>query len=89
MPLPSSSTSISRFFTALRSTSSSIKQHAAAAAQRPISDMAWRCSGSSNTELIENMFRSGLIKEPVVKQAFLKVSISPPPSREMVHEMSW
>lgn len=36
-------------------------------------DMAWRCSGSTNTELIENLFRGGLIKDPTVKDAFLKV----------------
>ena len=36
--------------------------------------MAWRCSGSSNTELIENMFRHGLITDPTVKQAFLNVT---------------
>ncbi|KAL1839264.1 hypothetical protein VTJ49DRAFT_1701 [Mycothermus thermophilus] len=35
--------------------------------------MAWRSSGTSNAELVENMVRNGLIKEPEVKEAFLKV----------------
>ena len=35
--------------------------------------MAWRCSGSTNAELIENLFRGGFIKDPTVKDAFLKV----------------
>ncbi|KAH8895914.1 protein-L-isoaspartate O-methyltransferase [Thozetella sp. PMI_491] len=35
--------------------------------------MAWRSSGSTNQELIENLWRNGLIKEPRVKAAFLKV----------------
>jgi hypothetical protein len=35
--------------------------------------MAWRCTGSTNTELIENMARSKLINDDAVKQAFLKV----------------
>jgi hypothetical protein len=36
--------------------------------------MAWRCSGTSNKELIENLSRSGLIKNEKVKQAMLGVS---------------
>lgn len=40
---------------------------------RPIFNMAWRCSGTSNTELIENMHRAHLIKSPIVKAAFLRV----------------
>lgn len=39
--------------------------------------MAWRCSGTSNTELIENLSRSGLIKNERVKQAMLGVSRLP------------
>lgn len=37
--------------------------------------MAWYCSGSSNTELIENLFKAGLIKNERVKDAMLRVSI--------------
>ncbi|KAJ5885319.1 hypothetical protein N7495_009829, partial [Penicillium taxi] len=35
--------------------------------------MAWYCSGSTNTELIENLFKSGLIKNKRVKEAMLRV----------------
>ncbi|UKZ75670.1 hypothetical protein TrVFT333_003360 [Trichoderma virens FT-333] len=35
--------------------------------------MAWRCSGSSNAGLVANMWTHGLITEPLVKEAFLKV----------------
>lgn len=42
--------------------------------------MAWYCSGSSNTELIENLFKVGLIKNERVKEAMLGVG-SLPPSR--------
>ncbi|KAG6001017.1 hypothetical protein E4U21_004774 [Claviceps maximensis] len=35
--------------------------------------MAWRCSGLSNSQLVENMWRSGLITDRRVKEAFLKV----------------
>ncbi|KAH8687287.1 protein-L-isoaspartate O-methyltransferase [Tricladium varicosporioides] len=35
--------------------------------------MAWRSSGHSNTELIENLFRNGLIKTERVRDAFMKV----------------
>lgn len=35
--------------------------------------MAWRCSGTTNTELIENLYKSNLITDPRVKEAFLKV----------------
>lgn len=38
--------------------------------------MAWQCSGTSNEGLIENMWKSKLITEPKVKEAFLKVNIS-------------
>jgi len=36
--------------------------------------MAWRCSGNTNKELIENLFRSGLIASPKVKAAMSKAS---------------
>ncbi|GAB7352093.1 hypothetical protein MBLNU459_g2593t1 [Dothideomycetes sp. NU459] len=35
--------------------------------------MAWRCSGSTNEELIQNMYRNGLIKSDRVKEAMLGV----------------
>ncbi|KAK5654246.1 hypothetical protein OQA88_7421 [Cercophora sp. LCS_1] len=35
--------------------------------------MAWRSSGATNTDLIENLWRNNLIKSPLVKSAFLKV----------------
>ncbi|KAK3503270.1 protein-L-isoaspartate O-methyltransferase-domain-containing protein [Neurospora crassa] len=36
-------------------------------------NMAWYSSGGSNAELVENLWRNGLIKEERVKEAFLKV----------------
>ncbi|CAG9939506.1 unnamed protein product [Clonostachys rosea f. rosea IK726] len=41
--------------------------------RRSISNMAWRCSGTSNSELIENLWRNQLIHDQGVKEAFLKV----------------
>ncbi|KAK9848506.1 Protein-L-isoaspartate(D-aspartate) O-methyltransferase [Penicillium brevicompactum] len=35
--------------------------------------MAWYCSGSTNTELIENLFKAGLVKDGRVKEAMLGV----------------
>ncbi|KAL2128947.1 hypothetical protein VTI74DRAFT_8430 [Chaetomium olivicolor] len=35
--------------------------------------MAWRSSGGSNRDLVENLWRNGLITHPQVKEAFLKV----------------
>lgn len=35
--------------------------------------MAWYCSGSTNTELVENLFKGGLIKNSRVKAAMLGV----------------
>ncbi|KAK0724880.1 protein-L-isoaspartate O-methyltransferase [Lasiosphaeris hirsuta] len=35
--------------------------------------MAWRSSGATNRDLIENLWRNKLITEPQVKEAFLKV----------------
>ncbi|KKA25744.1 Protein-L-isoaspartate(D-aspartate) O-methyltransferase [Rasamsonia emersonii CBS 393.64] len=36
--------------------------------------MAWFCSGSTNTELIENLYSSGLIKNERVKRAMLGIT---------------
>lgn len=43
--------------------------------------MAWYCSGSTNSELVENLFKANLIKNGRVKEAMLGVSsiVSPPP----------
>ncbi|CAF3453275.1 hypothetical protein SNK03_009357 [Fusarium graminearum] len=35
--------------------------------------MAWTCSGDTNSALIENMWKNGLITDARVKEAFLKV----------------
>lgn len=35
--------------------------------------MAWYCSGSTNTELVENLFKVDLIKNERVKEAMLGV----------------
>jgi len=35
--------------------------------------MAWRSSGSTHQELIENLYRNGLIKDERIKNAMLKV----------------
>lgn len=35
--------------------------------------MAWRCTGATNAELIENMWKNQLISDARVKEAFLKV----------------
>ncbi|KAE8348456.1 protein-L-isoaspartate O-methyltransferase [Aspergillus coremiiformis] len=35
--------------------------------------MAWYCSGSTNAELVENLFRTGLVKNERVKNAMLGV----------------
>ncbi|KAG5920617.1 hypothetical protein E4U42_006146 [Claviceps africana] len=35
--------------------------------------MAWRCSGLTNSQLVENMWRNGLITDQRAKEAFLKV----------------
>ncbi|UNI15574.1 Protein-L-isoaspartate(D-aspartate) O-methyltransferase [Purpureocillium takamizusanense] len=35
--------------------------------------MAWRCSGATNTALVDNLWRHGLISDPAVKEAFLSV----------------
>ncbi|KAM7218052.1 Protein of unknown function (DUF2370) domain containing protein [Rhypophila decipiens] len=38
-----------------------------------LSKMAWRSSGATNTDLIENLWRNKMITTPVVKSAFLSV----------------
>lgn len=38
------------------------------------SAMAWYCSGYTNTELIENLFKAGLIHNERVKEAMIGVS---------------
>jgi hypothetical protein len=38
--------------------------------------MAWRCSGSSNKELVDNLFRGGLITSSRVRDAMMKVCAS-------------
>jgi hypothetical protein len=35
--------------------------------------MAWRSGGSTNTELVNNLFRNGLIREEKVRDAMLNV----------------
>ncbi|KAJ9469876.1 Protein-L-isoaspartate O-methyltransferase [Diplonema papillatum] len=35
--------------------------------------MSWRCSGRSNAELVENMFRAELIRSPRVKATLLRI----------------
>lgn len=39
-----------------------------------INNMAWRSSGSSNDDLVEQLWRNGLITDERVKEAFRKVS---------------
>jgi protein-L-isoaspartate(D-aspartate) O-methyltransferase len=36
-------------------------------------NMAWRCSGSSNEELVHNLYKANIIKSTSVKNAMLKV----------------
>lgn len=40
--------------------------------------MAWYCSASTNTELIENLSQAKLIKNERVKEAMIGVSCHPP-----------
>ncbi len=35
--------------------------------------MAWRSSGGSHRELIENLYRNGLIKDQRIKESMLRV----------------
>jgi hypothetical protein len=37
-------------------------------------NMAWYCSGSTNTELIENLFKAELVQNERVKEAMMGVS---------------
>lgn len=39
--------------------------------------MAWYCSGSTNTELVDNLFKVGLVKNEQVKNAMVGVSLPP------------
>lgn len=43
---------------------------------RNAASMAWYCSGSTNSELVENLFREGLIKDKRVKEAMMRVCIA-------------
>jgi hypothetical protein len=43
---------------------------------RKTQTMAWFCSGSTNNELIENLFKAGLIEHERVKDAMIAVSDS-------------
>ncbi len=36
-------------------------------------NMAWRSSGASHRELIENLYKNGLIKDQRIKEAMLQV----------------
>lgn len=48
--------------------------------------MAWYCSGSTNAELVENLFKVELIKNERVKEAMLGVSsCTPSPSVLHIH----
>jgi hypothetical protein len=40
--------------------------------------MSWRSSGSTNSELVNNLFRNGLITEDRVKKAMMEVRILAP-----------
>jgi hypothetical protein len=35
--------------------------------------MAWRCSGETNAELIDNLYKNGLITSTRVREAMMKV----------------
>jgi hypothetical protein len=41
------------------------------------STMAWRCGGTTNAELVENLYRNKIIQTPRVKEAMLKVNPRP------------
>jgi protein-L-isoaspartate(D-aspartate) O-methyltransferase len=40
--------------------------------------MSWSCSGTSNAELVNNLFRAGIIASPRVRDAMLSVRPLPP-----------
>jgi len=44
---------------------------------KPNLNMAWRCSGNTNIELIDNLFKNDLIKSIRVRDAMMKVHIVP------------
>lgn len=44
------------------------------------STMAWRCSGQTNTELVENLFKNRIVQTTRVKDAMLKVNQTIPSS---------
>ena len=48
--------------------------------------MAWRSSGASNKDLVENLWRNQLITHPEVKAAFLKVRYPFHPSKTTKQE---
>jgi hypothetical protein len=43
-----------------------------------LNNMAWRSTGATNKDLIENLFRNGLITSPLVKNAMEKVALPSP-----------
>lgn len=54
--------------------------------------MAWYCSGSTNTELVDNLFKVGLVKDAQVKNAMVGVSLPPiwnrmPPLKQSLGHM--
>lgn len=46
---------------------------------QPFNNMAWRSSGATNRDLVENLWTNGLITSPAAKEAFLKVRPTHPP----------
>lgn len=52
------------------------------------SSMAWYCSGSTNIELVENLFKVGLIKDEKVKNAMIGVSSPLHPRKYYIHRPS-
>ncbi|OTA65782.1 protein-L-isoaspartate O-methyltransferase [Hypoxylon sp. EC38] len=70
---------ISAFIAHLKPSSTYIRKpphlhpHPVSHSYKPLMTMAWRSSGTSNEELVENLWRNKLITDPVVKSAFLKV----------------
>lgn len=50
-------------------------QSALRSAKAPNTSMAWRSSGNTNKELVDNLFKHGLITSERVRDAMLKVGI--------------
>lgn len=48
---------------------------------RPSTTMAWHSSGATNEEMIDNLFKNGLITSSRVRDAMMKVRLLPPPPR--------